>query len=42
MRHKQGRGRSWYTALGHTRANWSEQPFLAHILGGIRWAASAD
>jgi cytochrome c len=36
MRHKQGRGRSWYTALGHTRANWSEQPFLAHILGGIR------
>ena len=40
--HQQGHGRAWYTALGHTRASWSEQPFLAHILSGIRWAASAD
>ena len=40
--HEQGRGRAWYTALGHTEASWSEQRFLAHILGGIRWAAGAD
>jgi cytochrome c len=40
--HEQGRGRAWYTALGHTAASWSEQRFLAHILGGIRWAAGAD
>ena len=39
--HEQGRGRAWYTALGHTEASWSEQRFLAHILGGIRWAAGA-
>jgi hypothetical protein len=29
-------------ALGRTKASWSEQPFLAHLLGGIRWAAGAD
>ena len=40
--HEQGRGRAWYTALGHTEASWSERRFLAHILGGIRWAAGAD
>jgi len=39
--HQQGRGRSWYTALGHTKASWSEQRFLDHLLGGIRWAAGA-
>jgi type 1 glutamine amidotransferase len=37
--HQLGRGRSWYTALGHTKASWSEPLFLAHVLGGIRWAA---
>jgi type 1 glutamine amidotransferase len=35
-------GRSWYTALGHTKASWSEPLFLAHVLGGIRWAAGSD
>jgi cytochrome c len=40
--HRQGRGRAWYTALGHTPASWTEPPFLAHVLGGIQWAAGAD
>ena len=40
--HEQGRGRAWYTALGHTEASWSEQRFLAHILGGVQWAAGVD
>jgi cytochrome c len=40
--HQQGRGRSWYTALGHSEASWSERRFLAHVLGGIRWASGAD
>ena len=39
--HHQGRGRSWYTALGHTKTSWSDPLFLAHILGGIQWAAGA-
>jgi type 1 glutamine amidotransferase len=40
--HQQGRGRSWYTALGHTKASWSEALFLAHVLGGIQLAAGSD
>jgi cytochrome c len=33
-------GRSWYTALGHTSATYSEPLFRQHLLGGILWAAS--
>lgn len=32
-------GRSFYTALGHTAASYLEPYFLAHLLGGIRYAA---
>lgn len=32
-------GRSWYTALGHTSASYSDPLFLEHLLGGIEWAA---
>ncbi|MFC7761719.1 ThuA domain-containing protein [Catellatospora bangladeshensis] len=32
-------GRSWYTALGHTVASYSDTAFLNHLLGGIRTAA---
>jgi type 1 glutamine amidotransferase len=31
-------GRAFYTALGHTDASFAEPLFLAHLLGGIRWA----
>jgi type 1 glutamine amidotransferase len=31
-------GRAWYTAGGHTDACFTEPAFLAHLLGGIRWA----
>ena len=34
-----GKGRSFYTALGHRDDIWSNDPvFRAHIKGGIRWA----
>ncbi|MBY5163855.1 ThuA domain-containing protein [Nitriliruptoria bacterium AS10] len=32
-------GRSWYTALGHTTASYSEDLFLQHLWGGIATAA---
>jgi type 1 glutamine amidotransferase len=32
-------GRSWYTAMGHTRQTYSEPLYQNHILGGIRYAA---
>jgi type 1 glutamine amidotransferase len=34
-----GKGRTFYTALGHRDDIWSNDPvFRAHIAGGIRWA----
>jgi type 1 glutamine amidotransferase len=34
-----GKGRSFYTSLGHRDDIWSNDPvFRAHIRGGIRWA----
>jgi type 1 glutamine amidotransferase len=34
-----GKGRSFYTSLGHRDDIWSNDPvFRAHITGGIRWA----
>jgi cytochrome c len=32
-------GRAWYTAMGHTRESYLEPAFLAHLLGGIQYAA---
>lgn len=32
-------GRSWYTALGHTRESYAEPLFAEHLGGGIRFAA---
>jgi cytochrome c len=36
---RMGKGRVWYTALGHTEESFSEPLFLKHLLGGIRFAA---
>jgi uncharacterized protein len=33
-------GRSFYTALGHVPATFSDAAFLQHIYAGIRWAAT--
>jgi type 1 glutamine amidotransferase len=35
-------GRSFYTALGHTKESFAEPEFLAHILGGIAWAGEFE
>ena len=34
-----GKGRMWYTAMGHTESSFAEPLFLAHLLGGISYAA---
>jgi len=36
---KLGKGRAWYTALGHTEESFTEPLFLKHLLGGIQLAA---
>jgi type 1 glutamine amidotransferase len=33
-------GRSWYTGMGHTEASFHEPLFLAHVWGGITYAAN--
>lgn len=36
------RGRSWYTAGGHTDSTFAEPLFRAHLLGGITYALGTD
>jgi cytochrome c len=31
-------GRAFYTALGHTEESWTEENYLKHLLGGIKYA----
>ncbi|TAF75240.1 MAG: ThuA domain-containing protein [Bacteroidetes bacterium] len=31
-------GRAWYTALGHTNESYSEDLFLKHLAGGVKYA----
>lgn len=33
-----GKGRVFYTALGHRKDMWDSPIYQAHLLGGIRWA----
>ncbi len=35
-------GRAWYTLGGHTKESFSEDLFLQHVLGGIRYAANRE
>ena len=38
--HEYDGGRAWYTALGHTAESYREPLFLAHLWGGVEYAAS--
>ena len=40
--HEFDNGRSFYTALGHTEASYSEPLFQKHLLDGILYAAGVD
>jgi type 1 glutamine amidotransferase len=33
-----GKGKVFYTALGHRKEVWESEPYQQHILGAIRWA----
>jgi len=35
-----GRGRVFYTALGHRPALWTDPVFTEHVLGGMQWAVA--
>jgi type 1 glutamine amidotransferase len=36
--HDVGKGRSFYTSLGHHKEVWRDVRFQQHLLGGLRWA----
>ncbi|MBL8067076.1 MAG: ThuA domain-containing protein [Armatimonadetes bacterium] len=36
--HMVGKGRSWYTGMGHTKESYADPMFQKHLLGGILWA----
>lgn len=37
-----GKGRLFYTNLGHNEGTWQNPDFKAHLLAGIRWALRLD
>jgi type 1 glutamine amidotransferase len=37
-----GKGRVWYTSLGHREDVWESSDYQKHILGGIRWALALE
>jgi type 1 glutamine amidotransferase len=37
-----GKGRAWYTNLGHRIETYAEPAFVQHLLGGITWAAARN
>lgn len=40
--HWQGRGRAWYTEMGHFKEAYSEKFYLEHLYGGLMWAAQGN
>jgi type 1 glutamine amidotransferase len=37
-----GKGKSFYTSLGHRREVWKDPRFQKHLLGGVRWAVGLE
>jgi type 1 glutamine amidotransferase len=40
--HWQGKGKAWYTGMGHTKESYTETAFMQHLMGGILWASQHD
>jgi uncharacterized protein len=37
-----GKGRSFYTSLGHRKEVWKDERYQAHLIGGLRWALKLE
>ena len=37
-----GKGRSFYTSLGHRKEVWKDPRFQEHLIGGLRWAMKLE
>ena len=40
--HWQGRGRSWYTEMGHFQEAYTDPMYVQHLYGGLMWAAQGN
>ena len=40
--HWQGKGRAWYTEMGHFKDAYSEKPYMDMLYGGLIWAAQGS
>lgn len=40
--HELGQARAFYTALGHSAADYADPTFYAHLSGAVSWALGAD
>ena len=40
--HWQGKGRSWYCEMGHTKESYTEKPYVDELYGGLMWAAQGS
>lgn len=40
--HEYGKGRCFFTSLGHREDVWTNPVFQAHLLGGIKWALGLE
>lgn len=40
--HEYDGGRAWYTELGHTEQSFTEENYLKHLLGGIKYAIGGN
>lgn len=40
--HWQGKGRAWYTEMGHFKEAYEEPTYLKHLYGGLMWAAQGS
>jgi type 1 glutamine amidotransferase len=40
--HEYGKGRVFYTALGHRAEVWKDERFQKHVLGGLRYVLGLE
>ena len=40
--HWKGKGRAWYTEMGHFKEAYSEPIYVSHLYGGLMWAAQGS
>jgi type 1 glutamine amidotransferase len=40
--HEVGKGKAFYTSLGHRKEVWKDERFQKHLIGGLKWALGLE